>query len=185
MAKKKKNEKKKVGKGRLVLYIIGFVSLIVLLSFAAVLFVLGMLPTFVASYVDNTKERNNFRVVAACNFSGVLPSLMRLFRNGEITSDAVNAMLFSPNVWLVMYGAAAFGWALVWFFPQAVHFVLNMIQDSSVRTLNEKQQSIVDEWGLDVESSSQRALRNATFSEENRMRKNAEGELPKLAGPQG
>lgn len=167
MAKKKK-EKKGKSKLRVLYYIVGFILLIVILSFAAVLFILGMLPSFVASYVDTTKERNHFRIVAACNFSGIMPYLAQLYKKGEITSDSVNDLLFNPSVWLVMYGAAAFGWLLVWFFPRAVQFVLNLVQDTTVKSLNERQQQIVDEWGLEVETSSKRALRNAMFAEERR-----------------
>lgn len=165
---KSKEQKRKKSKLRVILYIVGFIVLIVLLSFAAVLFMLGMLPSFVANYADTTKDRNHVRIIAACNFSGVLPYLAQLYKKGEITSDAVNALLLNPTVWLVMYGAAAFGWLLVWFFPRAVHFVLNLVQDTSVKGLRDKQQQIVDEWGLEVETTSKRALRNAMFAEERR-----------------
>lgn len=159
-------KKRKGNKLRLIAYIFGFVLLIVTLSFGAVLFTLGMLPSFVASYVDSTEDRNHFRVVAACNFSGVLPFIVDLFRKGEITSDNVYSLLFTPHVWLVMYGAAGFGWALVWLFPRAVHFVLQIVHSSSANSLREKQQQIVDEWGSEVEMTSRRALRNAMFAEE-------------------
>ncbi|MCH2547002.1 MAG: hypothetical protein MK052_05280 [Alphaproteobacteria bacterium] len=172
-AKKVKKVKQKRSKSRMLLYIVGFIMLIIALSFAAVLFTLGMLPSFVASYVDTTKERNHFRVVAACNFAGVLPYIMGLLRKGEITSDRVYDLIFTPHVWLVMYGAAGFGWLLVWFFPKMVHFILNSLQDSSVASLYSKQQDIVDEWGIEVETTADRALRNAAFSDSNK-RKNTE-----------
>lgn len=168
MAQNKKDKKKKGSKFRILFYIAGTILLVAVLSFAAVLFMLGMLPSFVANYADNSKDRNPFYIVAACNFSGVMPYIAQLFRNGEITSDAVNNLLFDPTVWLVMYSAAAFGWFLVWFFPRAVHYVLNLVQDTAVNGLRERQQQIVDEWGLEVENSSKRALRNAAFAEERR-----------------
>jgi hypothetical protein len=176
MAKKKKSSKPKSSKMRVIYYIVGFILLIVILSFAAVLFILGMLPSFVASYIDRTQDRSQCRVVAACNFSGVMPYIVPLFKGGEITSDAVNKLLFDPTVWLVMYGAAGAGWFLVWFFPQAVHFFLNLVQDSSVGGLRTKQQQIVDEWGLEVETTSKRALRNAMFAEERRNNSDSEEE---------
>lgn len=161
-------KKRKRSKLKVILYIFSFMLLIVTLSFGAVLFTLGMLPSFVASYVDGSDDRNHFRVVAACNFAGVLPFIVDLFRKGEITSDSVYSVLFTPYVWLVMYGAAAFGWALVWLFPRAVHFVLQIVQKSSANGLREKQQQIVDEWGSEVEVTSRRALRNAMFTDEHK-----------------
>lgn len=159
-------KKRKRSKLRAIFYIFGFVLLIVALSFGAVLFTLGMLPSFVANYVDGSEDRNHFRVVAACNFSGVLPFIVDLFRKGDITSDSVYSILFTPYVWLVMYGAAGFGWALVWLFPRAVHFMLQIVQASSANNLRNKQQQIVDEWGIEVELTSNRALRNAMFADE-------------------
>lgn len=164
MAKKTR----KRSKFRVILYLIGFILLIVALSFGAVLVTLGMLPSFVASYVDGSKDRNAFRVVAACNFSGVLPFLVDLLRKGEITSDNVYSILFTPHAWLAMYGAAAFGWALVWLFPRGGHFALQIVQKSSANSLREKQQQIVDEWGSEVEATSRRALRNAAFTDEHK-----------------
>lgn len=186
MAKKKEKKNKKAGKRKIniLFYLVGFILLIVIMSFGAVLVTLGMLPTFVASYVDNTDDRNHVRVVAACNFAGVLPFIADLFKKGDISSDAVYDLLFTPYVWLVMYGAAAFGWALVWFFPQAMHLLLNMAQDNSVKALRDKQQQIVDEWGLEVETTSRRALRNAAFAEEHKPRHD-EPQMPLLSGPKG
>jgi hypothetical protein len=150
--------------------IIVFVLLVVVLGFATMLVVLGMLPAFVASYVDTSPGRNAFRVILSCNFAGVFPFLMRLYDNGPPSSDEVYDLIFTPYVWLVMYGSAAFGWGLVWFFPRASHYVLNRLQDTSIKALQDKQQAIVDEWGLEVESASRRALRNILFSEERKNR---------------
>lgn len=191
MAKKngRKDQKNKKRKVNVFLYLIGFLVLVAVLSFGAVLVALGMLPTFVASYVDNTEDRNHVRVVAACNFAGVVPFIADLFRKGAITSNNVYDLLFTPYVWMVMYGAAAFGWALVWFFPLAMHRIFNLSQDSAVRKLRGQQQDIVDEWGLEVETASRRALRNFMFSEERKTRKDGADapapQMPRLAGPRG
>jgi len=160
---------------RIVFYIIGIIGLMMIMSYGTLLFLLGMLPTFVASYVDHSHDRNNYRVVAACNFSGVLPFVMDLWKQG-ITSDSVTNMLMNPQVWLLMYGAAAFGWGVVWFFPKAMHMLLEMVQNSTIKSLEAKQQQIVDEWGIDVEKASRKALRNAAFQEEKRQKKKAAGE---------
>lgn len=170
MAKKKTS--KKTSKFKKLLYLVALIALAVVLSFGILLFLLGMLPAFVASYVDSSEERNNFRVVAACNFSGVLPFIMQVWKQG-ITSDSVIDVMLTPSAWMVMYGAAAFGWALVWFFPQAVYFVLDMVQNNSINSLKSKQQQIVDEWGLEVEATSRRTLRNAVYQEEKRAQKAA------------
>lgn len=175
MAKKKNTAKKKQADGKakrrgpgffgILGNIVVFVVLLVVLGFATMLVVLGMLPALVASYVDTSSGRLAFRVILACNFAGVFPFLMSLYKEGPATSDRVYDLIFTPYIWVVMYGAAAFGWGLVWFFPRASHYVLNRMQDASVASYREKQQQIVDEWGLEVEAASKRALRNILFSE--------------------
>lgn len=179
---KKKAPKKKRSKLRIVVYLIATVGLTLVMSFAILLFMLGMLPAFVANYVDGSNERNHFRIVSACNLAGVLPFLIDLWKKG-ITSNSVQDMLVDPHVWLVMYGAAAFGWMLVWLFPLTVHFVLNVAQSSAISSLQHKQQQIVDEWGLEVEASARRALRNATFGDDMKANKEESGEQLKLAAP--
>lgn len=176
MAKKKskKSAKGRISKKRMLVYIVLVILLALVLSFATLLVLLGMLPTFVARYVDQGADKNHSRVIGACNLAGVLPYLSDVIKKG-ITSDLVYDMLFNPQVWLVMYGAAAFGWALVWLFPKAVHFLLEIVQGNSVSMLKAKQQQIVDEWGSEVEKTSRRALRNATFKEEQKQKSQLEG----------
>lgn len=168
--KTKKGRGRRIGKGRVLLYLLCLVGLAFLLRYAVLLLLLGMLPAFVARYVDTSADGNHSRVIFTCNFAGVMPFIVDLFKKG-ITSDNVHTMLFDPGVWLTMYGAAAFGWGLVWFFPKAVYFLMELAQDSAVNALNAKQQQIVDEWGLEVEKTSRRALRNASFREEQKHKK--------------
>lgn len=175
MAKKKKKMRQRISKSRMLFYIMLVVGLTFVLRYAILLLLLGMLPTFVARYVDRSEDGNNSRVIGTCNFAGVMPFIADLFKQG-ITSDSVYSTMFDPAAWLVMYGAAAFGWGLVLFFPKAVYFLMETVQDSSVKTLQAKQQQIVDEWGLEVEKTSRRALRNATFQEEQRQKKKKNGE---------
>lgn len=172
MAKANKIQRKQRhgGKKTQFLAVLLLIVLTPFLRYAMLVLILGLLPAFVASYVDNTRDRNLSRVVFSCNFAGVLPVIMKLFKRG-ITSDNTWATMMDPYSWLVMYGAAAFGWLLMWFFPQAVHFTLQLIQSNTIANLKNRQQIIVDEWGMQVESASKRALRNASFSDSQRKKR--------------
>lgn len=163
--KKKKVTRRKGSKKRTIMIILMLLVLTPILRYALLLFVLGLLPWFVASYVDNTEERNWSRVMLACNFSGVLPIMAGLWRKG-ISFDNMWSVMMDPVSWLIMYGAAFFGWVLLWFFPQAVHFVLDLFQNSNVSGLKKRQQDIVDEWGMQVELASKRANRNQAFADD-------------------
>lgn len=166
---KGKGKGRRIGKFRAFVYVTGIILLTFWLKFAMLLILIGMLPAIVARYVDDSEDGNHSRVILFCNFAGVLPFVGELLKKG-ISAESVSALMTTPHVWLVMYGAAAFGWALVWFFPQAVYFVLDMVQNNTIAKINTRQQQIVDEWGLEVEKTSRRALRNAIFREENKMK---------------
>lgn len=169
---KNKKEAKPARKGhalKVFTYTLLVVGLTIVFKYAMLLMLLGLLPTFVALYADTTNEGFHSRVVGLCNLSGVLPFMGELWLAG-ITADAVTYMLSKPHVWLVMYGAAAFGWGVVWFFPQAVELVLNLVNRNSIQKLQKRQQEIVDEWGIEVENTSQRVVRNVRFREERKRK---------------
>ena len=170
MASEKKKKPGKVRKGskkRTFMMVMLLLVLTPVLRYGMLIFVLGMLPWLVATYVDDTQERNPSRVMLACNFSGVMPIMTALWKKG-ISFDNMWSVMMDPSSWLIMYGAAAFGWVLLWFFPVAVHFVLDLFQNSNVHGLKKRQQDIVDEWGMQVELASRRAGRNQAFADDQR-----------------
>lgn len=139
-------------KKRTVMIVLLLFSMTILLRYAALLFALGMLPAFVASYVDASQERYNYRIVFACNLAGVLPFILQLWQSG-ISAESVQDKLSDTNVWLTMYGAAGAGWVLVWVFPRLVHFIISAVQQGKVNLLKQKQKQILDEWGDDVQTA--------------------------------
>lgn len=154
--------------------LVGCLILIYFLSFAALLVMLGMLPTLVAIYVDQSKDHSHSKVIGACNVAGVLPFISDLLRQG-ITASNVHGILLSANAWVTMLGAAGLGWALVWAFPRGAYAALEYMQQNNISGLKKRQQLIIDEWGPDVETTASRALRNATYKDE----KKNEGEAAK------
>lgn len=150
-------------------YTVLVVGLTIVFKYAMLLVLLGLLPTFVALYADTTNEGFHARVVGLCNMAGVLPFLGELWVAG-ITADSVTATIGTPHVWLVMYGAAAFGWGVVWFFPQAMEMTLGIVNRNGIHKLQKRQQEIVDEWGIEVEKTSQRVVRNAQFRGEHKKK---------------
>lgn len=167
---KKAKGKKKGGVGTIVLGLFATLILIYFLSFAALLVILGLVPSFVAGYVDRTPDKAKAKVVGACNLAGIVPFVSDLVKQG-ITSNNVHAVLLSGYTWLVMLGAAGLGWALVWGFPRASHAVLDYVQKSNVAALRKRQQQILDEWGRDVEVTANRALKNSAFKDDKEAEK--------------
>jgi len=157
MAKKdkkpKKNKKKddKPGSARVTaLLIVGSLLMIIFLQKTYILFVIGILPTIVAYYVDRTPSRQIFHTVMPCNLSGVLPFVVELAIRQQNQSGALQSMLGDFTVLLIMYASAAFGWILVYAAPHMASLVIEALNNRQIRKLKKSQQSLVNEWGDEV-----------------------------------
>lgn len=169
-----KGEKQKKGKGKkkkggrlktIILGLFGTLILIYFINFAALLVLLGLLPSFVAGYVDRSPDHAKAKVVTACNLAGIVPFVADLLRQG-ITSSNVHSVLLSGYTWMVMLSAAGLGWALVWGFPKGAHAVLEYTHKNNIAAMRKRQQQIIDEWGQDVELTANRALKNSVYKDE-------------------
>jgi hypothetical protein len=114
-----------------------------------IVFFLGMVPTFVALVVDRTSQKYAAVCVAALNFAGVFPYLLKLWQ-GLQTMDAANRIVTDVFVLFVMYGAAAFGWMLFATIPPVVQSFLAVLDQRRVAQLRADQKRIVEEWGESV-----------------------------------
>ncbi len=113
-----------------------------------VLFV-GLIPTVVCYIVDLTPGRYAFRCVAAMNFAGVAPFLRLLWSEGHDMSSAMG-IIGDPFTWLVIYGTAAFGWALFFSVPGVVSAVQTLNAERHLNTLRSRQNALAEEWGKEI-----------------------------------
>src|SRR5690606_21486032 len=81
---------------------------VILLMPTTLIVVVGMLPTAVAAFVDNSRERLAGLTLGCMNFAGVMMPLMELWKTGH-TVDIAVSILVQPYMLLVMYGGAAIG----------------------------------------------------------------------------
>jgi hypothetical protein len=157
MAKEKKAKKEK-GKGKksstklVVGMIIGSIAMIVLLKMTYLLFIVGMLPTFVAFYIDRTPSHYIFHTVMPCNLSGVLPFVVELAALGNHTS-AMQQMIGDLSVLLIMYVSAGFGWILVYTSPHVASMVINGLNIRQVNRVKHTQISLEREWGTELKQA--------------------------------
>ena len=109
---------------------------------------LGMLPTLVAFFCDQTEHKYAAYCVGGLNFCGTLPFLLKLISDHSL-SAAMNIM---GNVFslAIILGAAGFGWVLFLSVPPVISSFLIIMSDSRVKSLKITQQKIIDEWGSSV-----------------------------------
>lgn len=152
MAKKNKKVKKSKKKGFSFLGI--FYALIVsvgavLMMPTTLIFIIGMIPTAVASFTDRTKERTAAITVGAMNFAGVLPALLHLWQTGHVVENSLK-IISQPTMLLYMYGGAGIG-TLIYF--NTPPLVSNFLKKKSIRRLEKieaRHKELIEAWGIAV-----------------------------------
>lgn len=119
------------------------------------LLVVGMTPTMAAMLTDRRREKYATLCVGCMNFTGVLPYMIELWTQDH-SYDHAFSIIANPFTWLVMFGAAAIGWAIYFVAPGIVGMFIAMRADQRVERLRRRQRDLVEEWGPGVAGSNDR-----------------------------
>ena len=109
----------------------------------------GLVPTMVAFVVDRDLNKSATISVGAMNICGIMPFLIQLWKQGH-SSDMSFTLLSQPGTWLVMYGAAAIGWAIYFMVPPMVAGFGASRDRARIRELAATRAMLVDDWGPEV-----------------------------------
>lgn len=151
-------ETKKGGSGKIIGNLIIAVIVITIIAAALtsvgfyyvfILLITGALPGIVAYIVDQHKGKFTSKTVLAFNLSGLLPQLTAALTSGSPDTTAL-ALLTNPYTWLMPYGFAAFGWAVVYIIPQIALLVLSIRAEFTIGKMEYFQKKLVKEWGEEV-----------------------------------
>jgi hypothetical protein len=123
--------------------------LAVLIQHSFIFLIAGMLPAIVASIVDRSFSRYQFKTVASLNLAGVAPYLAELIEDKN-SASAVQSMISQPGVWLVMYSCAGAGWLVAHLSPKLVRHVIEMFSDNKIFAIEKEQNKLIEEWGNDI-----------------------------------
>lgn len=114
-----------------------------------VLTMAGMVPTVVAALLDRFRAKYLTRTVGAMNVAGLAPLVLQLWSRGLTMADATR-LLSNPFNWLMMYGAAAIGWAIFLAMPTIARTIVDVRADQAQRQLKSRAAQLVEEWGEEV-----------------------------------
>lgn len=114
-----------------------------------IVFGVGMIPTIVAFVTDRDPEKPAPITVGGLNFCGCMPYAIDLWRHGH-TIGAAAKLFLDPLAWLVMYGAAAIGWAFYYGIPPMVAGVEVGRSEKRIEVLKAQKVALVQEWGPEV-----------------------------------
>jgi hypothetical protein len=142
--------KKKGGLKGVILGVIIAMGAVAILP-TTLIIVVGMVPTAVAYFVDNSRDRTLGPTVCFLNFAGVLPALLRLWEENHIIDSAIY-ILSKPTVILIMLLPAALGWLLYAYTPIFIGGILRRKAELRIKSLEKEQEKLIANWGLLVKS---------------------------------
>lgn len=121
---------------------------------STILLAAGMIPTAVAYVVDRDPDKTAPMTVGGLNLAGVVTFLISLWQAGH-TMAALTKVLTDPFAWLVMYGAAALGWAtlgwaIYYGIPPAVAGWVVLRAEARIAQRIKEQQDLIALWGTEV-----------------------------------
>ena len=113
------------------------------------LLTIGMVPSLVAFIIDKRPRRMTARAVAYLNFAGALPYALKLWME-QNTINGVMELVQDPFALMIMYSAAAAGWALNFIMPPIVSAYMAVQHEAKTRSISSRQEKLIKEWGTKV-----------------------------------
>ena len=134
-----------------VLLILVSIMLIIMLQFGFIFLLLALLPSIAFYFVDGEPSRSTFRTIFAANLAATLPPLTPMFKSGlKFKHYEIGSVVGDPKVWLMIYGAAAIGWIIIYICRHVARAILAFQYEYRAASLERLQGRLVDEWGPQV-----------------------------------
>lgn len=148
-ANKKTQKKKRSSSLSTNVFLVVLLLMSVVFLPTAIIFFIGLLPTFVAFFVDRNKRKIKPVTVGAMNLAGCMPFVMELWTTGHSMSGAVS-IIFDPMAIIVIYAAAGVGYLLDWVVTIAVARFLYQRGLSRQKAIEKRQGELIKRWGEEV-----------------------------------
>ncbi len=114
-----------------------------------VLLTIGMLPTMVASFVDNSKEKMLGLTIGAMNLAGCTPFVLQLWTGSHTMPSAIE-ILSDPFTIVVMYFAAGIGYMIEWSFTGMVAIFMTEKAKARLEEIEKECTELERTWGREV-----------------------------------
>ena len=146
------------GGGGVAFFVFVVVPAAVFAAPTALLFAVGLVPTFVAAIIDRDPDKSAPMTVGPLNLCGIQPFTMEMWRHNHTLTEATR-LLGDPFTWMVMYGAAALGWVFYYMITPMVTGFEVVRWQSRIDSLKSKKVSLIEEWGPEVTFSDEALVR--------------------------
>lgn len=148
-SQKKRKSSKKAAKPKLQLFLIMLILLSAVFLSTAVMFFIGLLPMFVAFFVDRSPKKTKAITVGAMNFAGCTPFVIELWTSDRSLEKAFS-IIFDPMAIIVIYSAAGVGYLLDWAVSVVVANFLYQKGQSRQKAIKKRQEELEKRWGKEV-----------------------------------
>lgn len=113
----------------------------------AILIAVGIVPTIVLGFTGKGEYKSQrLQCVAFTNIAGVVPSAAQVWsRPGQLEN-----LITDPINLVVMWGAAVFGYGLIYVGPQIAAYILQGLAQDRIKNILQERQGLVELWGPDV-----------------------------------
>jgi hypothetical protein len=130
-----------------ILFVI-FVGALAAVKFnVAMLLLFGLLPTLVLGITGKGAfKAERMQCVALANIAGVIMLIPEVWTN----PNAFERVIFDFKNWIIMWGSAAIGYALIYIGPMIAAIVMQSLAQDRVKKINSQRQELVEMWGTDV-----------------------------------
>jgi len=143
----RKRKKQEESSGFIPVLFVGLAVLAIFKLEVAMFVAAGLIPTIVLALTGKGHNKSEkLQCVTFTNLTGIVPMI------GDVwdAPNSFSTLLANPINMLIMWGAAALGYALIYVGPQIASMVLqNMSQDRIKKIMAEKQ-ALVELWGHEV-----------------------------------
>ncbi len=110
-----------------------------------IIIMIGLVPSAVAFFVDNSRERLLGSTVLSLNVAGVLPAVLRLWKTGHHMDNAI-AIITQPSVLTMILVPSGIGWLLYIYTPQIASKLVRKRAESRIRALEKQQKELIEQW---------------------------------------
>ncbi len=109
---------------------------------------LGLLPTMVIKFTDDSDEGMWFKTIGCFNLAGIYPFLIDIVMIHNNSMKAIQAQMADSYTWLIVYGAAGMGYAALWFCPIFTEYFIRVTNTTKLNGHRKKLNRLHEEWGV-------------------------------------
>jgi len=157
MAKAKKNKNKKQKKKssvkfnpKILLFLIAMAVMMMVYMAAALIFILGMMPTLAAYVTDKIPGKNKTLTIGALNFSVCFYYIMQIVTH-PVPKDAAMDYLINPKTLIIIYCAALLGYFINYGVTILVASTLKQRSEMRLNKIEDSKRALIERWGQKVD----------------------------------